>query len=124
MDAATCDAVVTGYEQLIPTLELPDPHDRHVLAAAIVGRCDIIITKNLDHFTREALGPYWLDVRDPDDFLLDQLELAPGLFCQAISKIRSRLSNPPYTVEEYLATRTRCGLVRTAAELHQFTTLL
>ena len=124
MDAATRDAIVTGYEHLIPALELPDPDDRHVLAAAIVGRCDIIVTKNLDDFPEEALKPYGIETRDPDDFLLGQLNLAPGVVCQCISKIRKRLTNPPYTVEQYLATLTRCGLVGTAAELQQFTTVL
>jgi len=37
MDKATRDSLVTGYEALIDTLSLPDPDDRHVLAAAIVA---------------------------------------------------------------------------------------
>ena len=40
MDRSVRDCLVTGYEALVPQLELPDPSDRHVLAAAIVGRCD------------------------------------------------------------------------------------
>jgi hypothetical protein len=91
---------------------------------AIAGRCDVIITTNLAHFTEEAVGPYGTEVRDPDDFRLGQVDLAPGVFCQAISKIRPPLKSPPYTVEEYLATFSRCGLVGTAAELQQFRTLL
>jgi len=47
LDRSTRDRLVTGYEGLIPTLELPDPDDRHVLAAAIVGRCDVNVTENL-----------------------------------------------------------------------------
>ncbi len=43
MDRATRDCLVTGYESLIPSLTLPDPDDRHVLAAAIVGKCDVIL---------------------------------------------------------------------------------
>ena len=35
MDRALPDACVSGYEPLIPGLTLPDPDDRHVLAAAI-----------------------------------------------------------------------------------------
>jgi death-on-curing protein len=50
MDGSTRDCLVTGYEGLIPALELPDPDDRHVLAAAIVGRCDVIVTQNLKDF--------------------------------------------------------------------------
>src|ERR1700685_3451310 len=35
MDEKIRDCLVTGYEVLIPQIELPDPDDRHVLAAAI-----------------------------------------------------------------------------------------
>jgi hypothetical protein len=91
---------------------------------AIAGRCDVIITTNLAHFTEEAVGPYGTEVRDPGDFLLGQLELAPGFFCHPISKIRARLKSPPYTVEEHLASLSRCGLAGTAGELQQFRTVL
>ena len=37
MEEAIPDALVENYEQLIPSLELPDPDDRHVLAAAIMA---------------------------------------------------------------------------------------
>jgi hypothetical protein len=46
INKATRDALITGYESLIELLTLPDPDDRHVLAAAIVGRCDVIVTTN------------------------------------------------------------------------------
>ena len=57
MDSATRDCLVTGYQSLIPSLQLPDPDDRHVLAAAIAGRCDAIVTQNLRDFPYEALAP-------------------------------------------------------------------
>jgi hypothetical protein len=44
------DCLVTGYESLIPPLTLPDPNDRHVLTAAIVGKYDVIVTQNLQDF--------------------------------------------------------------------------
>jgi predicted nucleic acid-binding protein len=50
MDKAVDDCLVTGYRALIPSLDLPDPDDRHVLAAAIAGRCDVIVTQNLRDF--------------------------------------------------------------------------
>ena len=65
-----------GYESLIPALELPDPNDRHALAAAIVGRCDVIVTRNLRHFPEETLAYYGTDALHPDDFLSSQLNLA------------------------------------------------
>jgi predicted nucleic acid-binding protein len=61
MDRAVRDCFVTGYEALIPALTLPDPDDRHVLAAAIAGRCDVIVTQTLRDFPAEALAPYGLE---------------------------------------------------------------
>ena len=120
MNQATRDCLVTGYEAIVPSLELPDPNDRHVLAAAIVGRCDVIVTQNLKDFPEDALEPYGIETLDPDDFLSNHLALAPGLFCSALRKVRARLKNPPYTAEVYLAILTQQGLVETVAELEQF----
>lgn len=124
MDKATRDSLVTGYTTLIPTLALPDDNDRHVLAAAIVGRCDVIVTQNLKDFPAAALEPLGIEAQHPDEFLSNHLNLAPGLFCSAVRKVRARLGNPPYSVDEYLSTLTQQGLVATVAELSQFSGLL
>jgi PIN domain len=102
MDQSVRDCLVTGYEAFIPQIELPDPDDRHVLAAAIVGRCDMIVTQNLRHFPDSALALYAVEVQHPDEFLCNQLDLAPSLFCEAIRKVRARLKNPPFPVDDYL----------------------
>jgi predicted nucleic acid-binding protein len=120
MDLHTRDALVTGYEALIPTLTLPDPDDRHVLAAAIAGRCDVIVTQNLKDFPETVLATFGIEAQHPDDFLCNQMSLAPGLFCSAVRKVRARLKTRPYSVEQYLDTLTRQGLVATVAELEQF----
>lgn len=124
MDRATRDCLVSGYRDLIPSLSLPDADDRHVLAAAIVGRCDAIVTQNLRDFPPEALTPFGIEVQHPDDFLRNQLSLAPGVFCGAVRKVRARLWNPPYGAIDYLAILTGQGLVATAAELEEFVELL
>lgn len=124
MNRATRDCLVTGYEDLIPSLDLPDPNDRHVLAAAIVGRCDVIVTQNLKDFPKGAIEPYSIETLHPDDFLSNHLALAPGLFCSAVRKVRARLKNPPYSAGDYLAILTQQGLVATAAELEQFQELI
>lgn len=124
MDTAVRDCLVTGYESLIPALELPDPDDRHVLAAAIVGHCDAIVTINLRDFPPSVLEPYGIEAQHPDDFLCNQFHLAQGVFCAAIRKVRARLKNPPFSAEDYLAILTAHGLVATAAELEEFAELI
>jgi len=122
MDQAVRDCLVTGYEPLISALTLPDAGDRHVLAAAIAGRCDVIVTLNLKHFPVDALASYGIDAQHPDEFLSNLLTLAPGVFCDAVRRLRARLKNPPYSVEDYLGMLTQQGLVATAAELEDFST--
>ena len=124
MDRATPGCLVTGYTPLIPFPVLPDPNDHHVLAAAIVGRCDVIVTQNQKDFPKEALEPYGIETRCPDKFLYSWLAFNPDLFCSALREIRARLKNPPFTSEDDLATLTQQELVVTAAELEQFKDLL
>lgn len=57
MNAHVRDCLVTGYESLIDSLVLPDPDDRHVLAAAIRTRASVIVTFNLSDFPEATLEP-------------------------------------------------------------------
>jgi predicted nucleic acid-binding protein len=110
MNAHVRDALVDGHQTLIPALELPDPDDRHVLAAAIKCGADLILTFNLDDFPEQALASYGIDACHPDPFLVDQLNLDSARICTAIRLHRASLKNPPKTVEEYLATMAEQGL--------------
>jgi hypothetical protein len=58
MNEAVRDCLVTGYEDLIESLTLPDPDDRHVLAAAIRAGAEVIVTYNLKDFSPEALARF------------------------------------------------------------------
>ncbi len=78
MNANVRDCLVTGYESLIPTLELPDPGDRHVLAAAIRVGADFIVTFNLKDFPEEALAPYGVEAIHPDEFSLYLIDHYPS----------------------------------------------
>ncbi len=125
MDKAIPSAKVAGYERLIECIPLErDPGDRHIVAAAIVGRCDVIVTKNISHFPNDVLKRFDLEAQDPDDFLAHHLELEPGIFCSAVRSARIGNTNPPYTVEEYLSNLTQQSLVVTVAELRQYAHLL
>ncbi len=109
---------------MIPSLQLPDADDRHVLAAAIVGRCDAIVTQNLRDFPESVLAPHGIEAVHPDTFLHAQLGSEPAAFCLAVRKVRARLKKPPCSVEDYLNTLTRQGLVATVSELRPFAALL
>lgn len=120
MDKHAEDALVTGYKNLIPGLHLPDPNDRHVLAAAIRGRADVIVTANLKDFPAEVIGPFGLEAQHPDDFILHLLDLAPGTVVAAARKHHQSLKNPPKTVVEYLDMLERQGLTQTVSVLREF----
>lgn len=124
MNQAVRDCLITDYQSLMPALLLPDKNDRHVLAAAIVGRCDVIVTRNLKDFPEPLLAPFGIKANHPDDFLCAHLQIAPGLFCEAIQKVRMRLKKPSYTVQEYLAILAQQGLTATVGELKLFASLI
>ena len=110
MNAHLRDALVDGHQSLIPALELPDPDDRHVLAAAIKCGADLIITFNLDDFPEHVLASYGLGACHPDLFLVDQLNLDAERVCMAMRQHRASLRNPPKSVEQYLVTLEEQGL--------------
>lgn len=102
------DALVTDWEPLVPTIHLPDPDDRHVVAAARVGHADVIVTDNLADFPPAAL-PASLTRQSLDDFLLDTFDLNPGQVAAAVRAIAKRTgkSGPPMTaidIAAYLST--------------------
>ncbi|MGV2437935.1 MAG UNVERIFIED_CONTAM: PIN domain-containing protein [Anaerolineae bacterium] len=117
MNQAIMEANITNYESLIPNISLPDLDDRHVLASAIVGGCDVIITHNLSDFPQSVVQGYGLDVQSPDDFLLPYLLNQPELFCGSLQTIRTRLKNPPYTTHMYIEVLKKAGLTKTVLAL-------
>ena len=120
MDAHAEDCLVTDFEPLVETLSLPDPDDRHILAAAIQGRADVIVTFNLKHFPEADLNTYDLTVQHPDVFIRHLIEREPDAVAESVRMVRARLKNPPLSVDQYLATLVRQGLVETVSELRLF----
>ena len=120
MNANVRDALVTGFEPLIEILTLPDPNDRHVLAAAIKGRADLIVTTNLKHFPPGMLGRWGIEAQHPDDFLTHQFHLSQPLFLQAVKTVRLRLKHPPKSVEDYLDTLRAQALLATVRTIEPF----
>lgn len=124
MNESVLDCLVTGYESLIQTIELPDPKDRHVVAAAIKSQANAIVTFNLKHFPRGALAQFDIEPIHPDEFVLCQFDFAQQAVFKAAKSQRDNLKNPPKTVDEYLASLLNCGLAQTATILRQYRELL
>ena len=119
MKTALPDANVSGHEPLIPTLTLPDPDDRHVLAAAIVGQVEVIVTWNLRHFPAAMVQPHGLEALSPDALVVHLLTQAPTQTRAALEALRVSLRRPPYTLETLLSRLEQVGLVRAVAELRR-----
>jgi len=94
MDSAIPDCLVEGYEPLMAEPHLPDPDDRHVLAAAIHGDASIIVTFNLRDFPREILAPFGIEAQHPDDFILGLLERNTTAVIDAAQRQRAQLVQP------------------------------
>jgi len=118
------DAIVECYETLAGQLTLPDEGDRHVLAAAIKGDAEILVTANLRHFPAPQLAPYGIKALHPDQFVLRLIERAPARVLAAARDHRQSLKYPPRSVDEYLAALEKLGLAGTVGALRPFAALL
>jgi hypothetical protein len=113
-----------AWKTLEAGLTLPDPDDRHVLAAAIAGHADCIVTANLKDFPASALAPFGLEAIHPDQFLVAQLDLDQLAVLSAFKEQRRRLKKGDYTPEVFAAALERNGLVVTAQRLREAAALI
>ncbi|MFQ1004405.1 PIN domain-containing protein [Modestobacter sp. SSW1-42] len=117
MNDAIRDVLVTGYEPLIDALDLPDPDDRHVLAAAIKVGAQTIVTNNLKDFPAERLAGWDIEASSADDFLHAMVDLNPKVVFALVQKIAGNFSRPPMDVDQVLTALSNEGLVATVAAL-------
>ena len=113
------EALVTGYEPLIGTLELPDADDRHVLAAAIRCGAQYIVTDNLADFPADVLSQFDIEAIDADGFLSRTFDLYPSEALGVLRTLRKAYSNPPFTPPEFVRDLTAKGLPRLAAQTEE-----
>ncbi|MDR0358562.1 MAG: PIN domain-containing protein [bacterium] len=119
MTTAIRDSLVTGYKPLIDVLDLPDPNDRHVVAAAIRARAQLIVTFNLRDFPADDLAAWDIEAKHPDDFLIDQFHLDAIKVHQTIQSVADSWSSPPGTADNVLDSLERSGLPQIAAVLRR-----
>ena len=119
LGTALPDACVIGYEHLVDGLDLPDPDDRHVLAAAIRANAQAIVTFNLRDFPDERLARYDIETKHPDEFVVDSIDLAPGPLLRVLTEQAGDLHHPAMTVERLIELLDALGLVRSAARFRE-----
>lgn len=98
MESAFPEAAVDP-EAYIPLIDVMTnaEKDRHVLAAAVVARADVLVTSNLKHFPEVLCQPYNIEVQDPDTFLVHQFGLNKAVMVQTLKALTQRRRRPPMT---------------------------
>ena len=120
MRTAFPDAEVGGYRSLIDGLSC-DPKDRHVLAAAVRSNAAAIVTFNVADFPAASVNPFEIDIIRPDAFLLDQLDLAPGIVIDELDRQAAANRRAPRTLPSILDALARAGAPSFADEVRRRT---
>lgn len=124
MNKAVPDAMITGFEPLIDSVDLPDVDDRHVVAAAVRSNAEIIVTFNLKDFPARPLDAFGIEALHPDDFVMDLFDLNNALVLSAVTTQRGNLRRPPMSVDDYLEALQRQGMAQTVKELSKYRLLI
>jgi hypothetical protein len=113
-----------AWSRIAPGLQLPDAQDVHVLAAAIAGHVDCIVTANLKDFADAAVAPFGIQAIHPDQFLVAQFDLDPMSVIAASKQQRARLQNPADTPHAFADALERNALVLTAQRMREAAALI
>jgi len=124
MREAIPDCLIIDYELFIPSIQLPDENDRHVLAAAIRGNADAIVSLNTKDFPAEILSKFDIEIQTPDQFVLNQIMLHPPRALTAIKKMRERWGRPAMTASDMIDLFEKRQLLQTAAHLRDVLDLI
>ena len=117
MDAALPSARVTGFEALIDTLTLPDPDDRHVLAAAFHSGAGELLTFNLKDFPAPVLAGCGMVAAHPDPWLCRLCDQYPDIVRRAVQELLAALKNPPLSAEDLTAALHRLNVPHAARQI-------
>ena len=89
--------------------------DRHVVATAIAAHADAIVTFNTADFAPpHLLAALQIEVKHPDDFVMDLVVLNEKRAAVAFRELRTRKTNPPWDREELIRRTRGCGMVQTS----------
>ncbi|RKP58680.1 PIN domain-containing protein [Pararobbsia silviterrae] len=114
----------TAWGPLAAAYALPDPDDRHVLAAAVAGHADCIVTANLRDFPSGIVNAYGIEVVDPDRFIIHQWDLDPVTAMTSFKHMRARRKKPETSADDFAYALERAGLPATARRLREAAALI
>lgn len=119
MNAVLPEAAVADHRPLIADLTLPDPDDRHVLAAAIAGKASIIVTWNLKDFPARNLVAHDVTSKSPDDFLTDLHAAFPEALISSVRSAKHNLRRTIPSVEAFIDVLQQGGLKKFSGVLRR-----
>ena len=105
------------WEWMVPDCDLPDPNDRHVLAAARAANATVIVTFNLRDFPSGELNKFGIIAQSPDQFLADIAAAEPERTMRGILNLVNGKNHPPRSMDEEIIHLERLGF-------HSFTRFL
>lgn len=117
MNCVLPDADIQGWEQHVDGLVLPDPDDRHVLAAALAAGAGTILTMNLRDFPASAMAARGVQAVHPDDFLCELHDADPELMRTCAKAAHANLSRSTPSFADYIDVLERQGLPALAQRL-------
>jgi hypothetical protein len=120
MNDALPTATVNGYEEHISEVTLPDPNDRHVVAAAITAKAPLILTWNLRHFPAQELRRFGLRAMNPDAFLSGLFDKAPDLVIGSLANARRNLSKTRPSASDFVGILENQKLVQLAKRVGKY----
>ena len=120
IEAAFPESLVAGHELFEGNLNLPDPDDNHVLAAAISTSASVIVTDNLGDFPAAVLAPHAIYAISADDFLADTIKLDPSEAISALRRMRERFKNPAIDVPVLIHKSAAQGLPQVATLMNKY----
>jgi hypothetical protein len=113
-------AMVGGYERRVLEVNLPDPKDRHVVAAGITAGASIILTWNLRHFPVKELRRFGLRGETPDAFLSSLYDKVPDVTIGSLANARRNLTKTRVSASDFIGILNSHKLIELArrAEKH------
>lgn len=117
MMSAFPDACIGGYDSLISEMQCAE-EDRHVLAAASYSPADTLVTFNIKDFPRNSVDARGIEVKHPDDFLQDVVDLSPATVAKVCYSQLCAYRHYPQTPEEYADVLKKSGVPQSAAMIY------